>query len=1086
MKRILLSAALLAFAAASGVTATTAASAEAQAPRWLRNAAISPDASTIAFTYKGDIFTVPVAGGMARQITSNPAYDTNPVWSPDGRTLVFASAREGSMDLYAVDANGGTPRRLTTVSSNETPLGFLDSKTLLYSAAGDPSPASSRMPTRLTKTYKIDITQPNARPVLYLSMPMGAVSASNDGRILYQDRKGLEDVLRKHERSSGTADIWLIENGNFKKLTDFQGHDMNPQWRPDGKGYYYISEQDGTLNVWSAGLDGSRQQLTKFEKHPVRSLSAASNGMLAFSWDGDLYTLTPGGQPQKVNVNIVADQYDGDRVKKFVNSGASQMAVSPDGKEVAFVIRGDIYVTDTEYKTTRRITDTPAQERVVEFSPDGRKLVYDSDRDGQWQLFTAEIKNPAEKRFAYATEIVEKPLYKGEKIAQQPAFSPDGKMVAFLEDRTELRVMDLKTKKVTTVLPAEFNYSYTDGDVTYAWSPDSKWLLASYIGKGGWNNVDVALVSADGKKIVNLTESGYTDTNPRWALGGKAITYATGKYGMKSHGSWGNQDDVVLMAFDQEAWDDFNATEEEAKLKEAAEKEKKEAEEKDSKDKKDKKSKKGKKADKDSKDVKPLDLDIEGRRHRMRRLTGESSSLLDYYLSPKGDKLYYIAEATEGGYNLLERNLREGDTKVLVKGVSGGIAADAKGENLFVLGGSGIKKVDLAKGDATPVEFDAPYDRVPSLEREYIYDHMLRQVADKFYDVNLHGVDWDYYGKHYREFLPYIDNNEDFAILLSEILGELNASHTGGRYFAPGAKMQTASLGVLYDDTFNGDGLRVAEVVAGSPLSSKKAGVKKGDVILAIDGEKILAGRDYAPLLEGKADRKTMLQIRRAGGKLDTVSVKPLSGAAFNDLLYQRWVERNEAYVDSLSNGRVGYVHIQGMDSPSFRTAYDRILGKYRNCDAVVVDTRWNGGGWLHNDIAKLLGGKEYVRFMPRGRYIGSEPFSQWYKPSVMLVNEGNYSDAHGTPVTYRALNLGKIVGAPVPGTMTAVWWETQIDPTLVFGIPQVTNADLNGQPFENHQLDPDVTVYNNPADELRGRDAQLEEAVKTVLSQVK
>ena len=1067
---------LLAVAAAAALTAGAA-----ETPRWLRNAAISPDGKTIAFTYKGDIFTVPSTGGLARQITSNPAFDTAPVWSPDGRTIIFSSTREGSADLFAVDAIGGTPRRLTTAASNEKPLGFIDATTLLFSASGAPSVTSSRMPTALTKTYAIDVTKPQARPRLWLSMPMSTVSTDASGRILYQDRKGFEDPFRKHERSSGTDDVWLLENGKFTKLTDFNGHDMSPVWKSDGSGYYYISEQDGTLNVYSSSLDGkTRRQLTSFERHPVRTLSASSDGLMAFSWDGDIYTLREGEQPRKLDITVAADLYDGDLVKRYVTSGASNMAVSPDGSEIAIVIRGDIYVTDAKYKTTRRITDTPAQEREVSFSPDGRMLVYDSDRDGQWQLFTAEIKNPAEKKFAYATEIVEKPLYKGEKIAQQPAFSPDGKKVAFLEDRTTLRVIDVKSKEVKTVLDGKYNYSYSDGDVPFSWSPDSRRLLITYFDEGGWNNTDVAMVNADGSGVVNLTESGYSDGGARWALGGKAVTFTTGRYGMKSHGSWGNQEDVVMMVFDQEAWDDFNATEEEAALKEEADKEKDSADSDKDKRKDKKKDKKDKKAGK--KDEKPLELDLENRRHRMARLTDNSAFILDYVLSPKGDKLYYIAQASEGGYNLIESNLRKGDSKVLIRNVSGGIATDAKGEKLFVLSGSGIKKLDLDKGEAENVEFEAAYDRRPSLEREYIFDHALRQVADKFYDVNLHGVDWDYYGKHYREFLPYVSNSYDFAELLSELLGELNASHTGARYSADGAKLATAQLGALYDESYTGDGLKVAEVVAGSPLSSKKADVKKGDVILAIDGEKIEAGKDYYPLLAGKSGRRTLLTVRRASGKTDTVTVKPISTGAFNNLLYARWVERNEAYVDSISGGKVAYIHVKGMDSPSFRNAYDRLLGKYRNCDAVVVDTRWNGGGWLHNDLAQLLGGREYVRFMPRGRYIGSEPFSQWYKPSVMLVNEGNYSDAHGSPYTYRTLGLGKIVGAPVPGTMTAVWWETQIDPTIVFGIPQVTNADLNGRALENVQFNPDITIYNNPADELNGRDAQLEGAVKALM----
>ena len=351
--------------------------------------------------------------------------------------------------------------------------------------------------------------------------------------------------------------------------------------------------------------------------------------------------------------------------------------------------------------------------------------------------------------------------------------------------------------------------------------------------------------------------------------------------------------------------------------------------------------------------------------------------------------------------------------------------------------------MSLPDGDVKDVEFEAMFDRKPSLEREYIYDHMLRQVEDKFYDAKLHGVDWKSYGEHYRRFLPHISNNADFAELLSEILGELNASHTGGGYRAAGAAMSTASLGAFFDASHTGDGLRVAELLAHSPLRATGASLQVGDIIESIDGTTIKAGADYYPLLEGKTGKKVLLGVRRASGATEKVAVKPYSSAHQQADLYRRWVARNEAAVDSLSGGRIGYVHVEGMDSPSFRTVYDRLLGKYRNREAVIVDTRFNGGGWLHNDIAVLLGGKEYVQFTPRDKYIGSEPFSQWTKPSVMLVNEANYSDAHGTPFVYQTLGIGDIVGAPVPGTMTAVWWETQIDPTIYFGIPQVTSRDM-------------------------------------------
>ena len=321
----------------SALIAGSVVAAFAETPRWLRNTAISPDGRTVAFTYKGDIFTVPVSGGKALQLTSNPAYDTAPLWSPDGRQIIFASNREGSNDIYSVEATGGTPVRLTTSSANEMPIAFLNDREIIYSTSGMPDARSSRAPF-LSQTWKLDITKAGNRPEMFLSIPVMDASFDKQGRMLYQDKKGFENVWRKHERSSGTSDIWLYDKGKFTKLTDFNGHDLDPVWKADGKGFWYISEEDGTLNVYEASADGkNRRQLTRFAKHPVRHLSASDNGTLAFSWDGDIYTMAPGQQPSKLNVEIVADQYDGDRVKYFTNRGATTMAVSPSGNELAFV-----------------------------------------------------------------------------------------------------------------------------------------------------------------------------------------------------------------------------------------------------------------------------------------------------------------------------------------------------------------------------------------------------------------------------------------------------------------------------------------------------------------------------------------------------------------------------------------------------------------------------------------------------------------------------------------------------------------------------------------------------------------------------
>ncbi len=1068
-------------------------------PLWLRNVAVSPDGTTIAFTYKGDIYTVPFSGGAATRITTSPAYDSSPVWSPDSRRIAFSSDREGTDDVFIVDAKGGVPVRLTTSNASaETPKAFIDDTHILYGTSIMPSQKAAHGAYR-SQMYVVADTA-GSRPKLYLSMPMAMVDIDRaTGKIIYQNRKGYEDVLRKHERSSGTPDVWMYDtNGQqFNQLTTFNGSCQNPIWAGGVTSFYYLNDSDGNNNVYLRNIDGSERKLTEFKNHPVRSLSADNSGrLLAFSQDGCIYTMRVAADgsvertPEKLAVSIVADNYDPDMVKTYASSGATTMAVSPDGSQVAFVLRGDIYVTSTKYKTTRRITDTAGQERRVSFSPDGKQLVYDSERDGLWRIYTASME-PADtlNGFPYASRIIEKMVYESpaKKASQQPVFSPDGKKIAFLEDRTALKVLDIASGKAITVLDPKFNYSYTDGDIPFEWSPDSKYLLITYIGIGGWNNTDIAMVAADGKsEPVDLTVSGYSDAAPRWAAGGGGITYLSGKYGYRSHGSWGEQYDVLLMMLDAEKWDEFRMTEEEVAL---AEKEEKAEADKDSKDKKDKKDKKGKKDKEDAAKKKGITMDLDNRLYRISRLTPVSGFIGDYCLSPKADKIYYTMRGSDGKYDLMKTDLRKKETSRLLADVNGGFEMDAKGENLYVISGSGMKVITLGEGTPTvkPIEFEADYTRVPSAERAYIYDHVISQVRDKFYDVNLHGVDWDMYGEAYRKFLPYISNNRDFALMLSELLGELNASHTGARSFPAGATSAhvNGQLGAFFDENYDGDGLKVTEVLKRGPLATAAANVKPGDIITAIDGKPILKDADYYPLLEGKTGKKTRLSVKHTDGKTSEITMRPISLGAQNGLLYRRFVDHNRHVVDSISGGRVAYVHVYGMDSQSFRTVYDQLLGLQRNCDAVIVDTRYNGGGWLHNDIAVLLSGREYVRFSPRGNYIGSEPFSQWNKPSVMLVNESNYSDAHGTPYVYKTLGLGKLIGAPVPGTMTAVWWETQVDPTILFGIPQVTSLDMNGKPLENQQLNPDIEVYNKPLEMLEGTDTQLIEATRELLRQL-
>lgn len=1053
------------------------ASAMAQSdPMWMRFPAISPDGKTVAFSYKGDIWTVPADGGQARQITTNPAYDAYPVWSPDSRQIAFASSREGSMDIYVVGRDGGVPRRVTTDSGDEYPMAWRTDSTILLKASIMPK-ATSIMFADFPQVYEVNAN--GGRMRLFSDIPMEDISVGKDGAMLYHDKKGYEDPFRKHHQSPICRDIWLYKGGNYTKLTDFAGEDRTPVWGGDNNTYYYLSEEDGTFNVYKRHLgETAKTQLTHYKGNPVRYLTRAADGTLCYAYDGAIYTLKEGSQPVRLNLTTVADDGTDKLQRQVLRSGATEFAVSPSGKEIAFVVHGDVYVTSTDYTTTKRITDTPEQERNVNFSPDGRSLVYASERGGLWQIYQTSIVNKDEKQFTYATQLKEEQLVKSSLVDMQPAYSPDGKSVAYIEDRGALKAVDVKTKAVRQLMDGKFQYSYSDGDLWFQWSPDSKWLLSNYIGHGGWNNSDIALVPADGsQKITNLTNSGYNDNNGRWVLGGKAMLFMSDRAGYRSHGSWGAEDDAYIMFFDLDAYERFRMGKEERALYDEAHKKEKA----DTTKKKKPLIKLGKKAKDDKKkdEAKTLKFDLANCRDRVVRLTVNSSHMADAILSPGGDTLYYQAKF-EGGYDLWKHDLVENKTEIVMKNVGYGLEADKGFKHLYVYN-NGIKQIDLAKNSQKGIDFEANFNYRPYEERAYIFNHVWQQVKDKFYDPKLHGVDWEGYKKTYAKFLPYINNNYDFRDMLSEMLGELNGSHTGARYYPEGATLKTAALGLFFDNDYEGDGLKVEEVINRGPFAVRNTGVKKGCIIEAIDGQKIAKGSDYTSLLDGKAGKMTRVSVFDPSKKKHfDVVIRAISRSAQSDLLYRRWVDRNREMVDSLSNGTIGYVHVKAMDSESFRTVFSQLLSdSMRQKKAVIVDERHNGGGWLHDDLCTLLSGKQYAKFIAHGKYIGYDPWNKWVKPSCVMICEDDYSNGHGFPAVYKTLGIGKLVGAPVAGTMTAVWWERMMN-GMIFGIPQVGNQAMDGTYFENKELKPDIEVYNTPADYETGNDEQLKAAVES------
>ena len=1062
-------------------------------PLWLRYTAISPDGKTILFCYKGDLWSVPSNGGTATPLTLTESYEYAPVWSHDGKTIAFASDRTGNFDVFVMAATGGEAKRLTFHSGKEIPTSFTaNNKDVIFSASRQDLVTNAQFPISLmSELYTVPVA--GGKVSMLLPTPaLAATPTSTGDKIIFEDIKGYENEWRKHHTSAIARDIWLYDFNakKYTRLTTFNGEDRNPVFDANDNDFYYLSEQSGSFNVYKSSLTDPAKSsaLTRFSKNPVRFLSKSGNNTLCFTYDGEIYTMQPGGEPKKVPVKILADGRSAQERIVPVNDGFTEMRLSSNGKEYAYIFHGEVFISSVDGGFTKRITNTPYQERSVSFSPDGRSLVYAAEVNNSWNVYTTSILRKEEPYFYASTVLKTEPLVATDAEEFQPEYSPDGKEVAYLENRVVLKVINLESKKTRTIMPANVNYSYADGDQYYQWSPDSKWFLVNFAFPDRIFSPEVGLVSADGKsEIHNLTLSGYDDYIPKWSVDGKMMIWGSDRQGNREQGGNIASSDVYAMFFTQKAYDRFLLSKEELALvkdqEEKAEKEKKKTEEKTKtdKEKKDKADTTGK-AKQDSVKV---TIDWDNLTERKSKLTINTSPVNDWLLSKDGEKLFYLT-SFEKDNDLWVTELRTKETKVLAKlGLKrSGMELSSDGKFILLFADGKPMKIEVESGKAEPLKTSGEMLLKPADERNYIFDHSWRQFKEKFYVEDMQGVDWDYYYTDYKKFLPYISNNYDFAEMLSEMLGEMNASHTGCGYRAGKPNVdQTADLGLFYDYDYHDQGLKIAEVIEGGPADKAVSKIKAGNILEKIDGEPIDNNLDFYTLLNRKTGKLTLLSLYNPStGERWEESVKPINMGEANELLYKRWVKNRRNEVEKLSGGKVGYVHVRSMDDASMRVVFEEALGRNFEKKALIVDTRFNGGGNIHEQLSDFLSGKKYIDIIPHGQYIGSEPYDKWVKPTIVLIGESNYSDAHLFPVAYKLKNAGKTLGMPVPGTGTFVWWETQIDPTLVFGIPMGGWRTPNGKFCENNQLEPDIRVSDDPGIISTGHDQQIEEAVKEML----
>ncbi|SDG48936.1 S41 family peptidase [Alloyangia pacifica] len=1078
---------LVGLLAALSLTAP-AVSAEEQAPFWVRGAQISPDGSTIAFTYRGQIWIVPSEGGEAVPLTERQFRSTSPVWSPDSSRIAFASDRFNLADVFVMPVAGGEITRLTRHSGAEHPLAFsADGAEVLFSADRLGTPTADHLTgLGLIAGVVMRVSVTGGRPRLVMPLPSGQLDVSPDGRTLaYVDRTSPEVPWRKREISDGTSDIWLydIQAGTHRRFTRYRGSDRSPAFSADGSELFWATEMPEagigdpdaapeTFNIWRMPLagEGAPTRVTSHDRLPVRFVSAADDGTLAYTYDTQIWRLDPGAAaPVQVPLRIRQGTLLKGEVYGDLGDQITETSVSPDGSELAVVARGDIFVLSPLSGEVRRITDTPQAERSVSYGPDGRRLLYAAEREGDWDIYQTALTREEDENFLSALALEEVQLIDTGTDALQPAYAPDGIRIAYRDDRNAIRIWDSRTGESSEILPDSATYFYGEAEFDFAWSPDGRYILTT-TGFGS-ANTEVELIETTGAHLRhNLSDSGFGDHGAGFSPDGSVVFWATDRFSERNLDENGGTQDVMAAYLTPEGYL-------QRELGEAAPIPPTGAEP----------SSEGK-----EEAAPPLEPDFEGLPYRRSRITGASVVPVLAEMTPDNAGMVLvtfqptIGVLTGSVIDMASRHPRQ----VFATSPAGivDIAISPDRGTLYLMHADGVEIVDVASGASAPVPFSLQASYDPVAEMEYLFEHHWRFVQSKFYDAGMHGVDWPGVRDIYARYLPHLSHWEDFAELMAEMLGELNASHLNTRFASDSPSWDsTAELGLYYDTLHEGPGVRIAATLPGGPAALLGPSLAEGAVILAVDGEEIGPEADITPLLNRRAGDLLRLTVQPAdGGAARDMTLRAAPPGTEPELAYAHWVTTRRAMVEELSGGRLGYTHVRSMDDASFRQVYSDLMGKARDKEGAIVDQRFNFGGFLHDQLTAFLTGSRHSGLVTRnGVDLGTTPYTRWAKPTALVVNSWDYSDASVFPYYYIHEGLGPSVGDMVPGTGTAVLRPPLLEPRLVLGVPQLGFRTVEGDFFENREIVPEEIVRVTPEDIEAGRDPQLAAAVAALLRDI-
>jgi len=1057
----------------------------------------------VVFSYLGDVWTADDNGQNVQRLTVNRARDVYARFSPDGKWIAFSSDRNGNLDVFLIPSEGGTAKQLTFHSADDAVLGWQpDSRAVLFS--------SNRGEDFTNQLYLVGVD--GGLPIK-AGTDMGVQGAySPDGKRLAYNPKS-QVYWRKYYRGSNQSDVVVLDIAakKFTQLTDFDGHDSWPMWGNDG-GIYFVSDREGNglTNIWRISGDGGKaERVTSFKTGDVRWPAASSDGRtIVFEHDFGIWKLDVNSRKvSPIPLNIAAETQENLNEMQTFNSQSDDFDLAPSSRRLAFSIHGEIFTAPVEEGDLKQLTDGPARDRSVSYAPDGKSVAFISDRSGREEIYVASIDGAGEARQVTNIDTL--------KLGYR--WSPDAKEIAFSTSDGRLRKVDLATKTVT-----ELDSSNYGNLSTPTWSPDGKWI--AYSKSDVSRTSDIYLIASSGaeKTAHKLTFDSNSDISPAFAPDGRKLFFqrieATGGNTPNSVQLYS----VVLEHLDRDPDDAEERAEAEPSPAMPAEPGSEGSAPSGGGGRRGPSERRG--------PPREIKMDWAGMKRRTRQITRMPFPVSSYTVAPDSRTIVFVTTEPAGTASVPVIYSIQDDGKRFTRILSGQPPSEEGGQGGGGgFGGGGISELNISRDGRTLFfsERDGIYSvAVPAssaqgssaaaaaaagaprgegtrkrinfnvrvrvdrpAEWAEMFDDAWRTMKYRFYDPQMHGINWDAAREKYRPLVDFVGDRQELLNIINEMIGELNASHTGAAP-PPGGRtgaVSTGHLGIELQADAGGGRYRVTHVYEDGPADKDWVRVSVGDYLIAINGTPVRAGDNYWQLLNNRLNRKSEVTFNNkpAEDGAWTTRIETITPAAYSQLRYERWVKDRRKQVDELSGGRIGYLHIQAMNPPSLRK-FEKEIREFRNKEALVIDQRWNGGGNIEQELLAILVQRQYQIWQPRGTEASGRPFAGFFGPKVVLQNWRSASNAEMFPAGFRALGLGKIVGTPTMGAVIGTGSYSLIDGSTVRtpGVG-VFLADPKHTNMENYGVQPDLLVDNSPADTLAGRDRQLEVAVEELMKQL-